>query len=106
MLSQDAVIAITVETLVALPAISSLIFIIGFYCGGLYQKRKFINKYTRKKRVILRKPTPPPKLKETYYNVPLSSEQANDVEWRDQRNTKPSCHPAVMYDDVILSTSQ
>ena len=38
MLSQDAVTAIVVGALVALPVITSLVFIIRFYCGGLYQK--------------------------------------------------------------------
>ena len=90
------------ETLVAVPIISSLVFIIGFYCGGLYQKRK-LNKRASKK------PTPPPKPKEIYYNMPPSSEQGNDVqvELREQIdiNLKPS-RPIAMYDDVILSTSQ
>jgi hypothetical protein len=98
MLGQDAIIAT-----IAVPVISSLLFILGFYCGGLYQKRKC--KCASRKRVLLQKPTPPPNPKEVYYNMPPSSEQDNDVEMREQRNVKPSC-PAVMYDDVILSTSQ
>ena len=96
MLGQDAIIAIT---LVAVPVISSLVFIIGFYCGGLHKKWKL--------KCASKKPTPPHKPKEIYYNMPPSSEEGNDVqvELREQTNIKPS-RPTVMYDDIILSTSQ
>ena len=47
-------------------------------------------KYAKKKHVFVQKPTPPPRTKDTYYNMPPSSEQNNDVELQtEQRNVKP-----------------
>ena len=39
----------------------------------IYQKHKY--KYAKKKCVFVRKPTPPPRTKDTYYNIPPYSKQ-------------------------------
>ena len=50
----------------------------------------------KKNRVFVQKSTPPPGTKDTYYNMPPSSEQ-DDVELRiEQRNIK-SKHPTCSY---------
>ena len=89
-----------IKTLVALPVTALLVLIIGFYRGGLHQKCKF--KYAKKKWIFVRKPTPPPRTKETYYNMPPFSEQDNDVELQtEQRNVKPKCPTAMYYYNLV-----
>ncbi len=92
MLSEDALIIIAVESSVAV-LIALLFLIIGFCCGRLRLKGHAFSS--------LRKPIRPPRLRESYYNMP-PSEQHN-MELREQKNElQIKQDPATLaYDDVV-----
>ena len=96
-LSQDALIAVAVESS-AVVFIAVLFFIIGCYCGRFQQIRKY---KSGKGRALLRRPTSPPRCRETYYNMPLCSQQDN-MEMTEQKPNRP----VVMYDDILPPSQQ